>query len=60
MRCMNASFAHPAVPRNPGRPREFNLDDALDKAIGIFSEHGYQATSLRKLTAAMEITEGSI
>lgn len=47
-------------PRSPGRPREFDLDEALDKAIGTFSENGYHATSLGKLTAAMEIAEGSL
>jgi AcrR family transcriptional regulator len=47
-------------PRSPGRPREFDVDQALDKAIGTFSENGYSATSLGKLTAAMEIAEGSL
>ena len=47
-------------PRSPGRPREFDLDDALDKAIGTFSEKGYHAASLGKLTAAMQIAEGSL
>jgi TetR/AcrR family transcriptional regulator, transcriptional repressor for nem operon len=46
--------------RGPGRPREFDLDEALDKAIGAFSEFGYHATSLSKLSAAMEIAEGSL
>jgi TetR/AcrR family transcriptional repressor of nem operon len=46
--------------RSPGRPREFDPDQALDKAIGTFSENGYCATSLGKLTAAMEIAEGSL
>lgn len=46
--------------RGPGRPREFDLDSALDKAIGTFSEHGYHATSVGKLTAAMRIAEGSL
>src|ERR1700693_2241466 len=46
--------------RSPGRPREFDLDDALDKAIGTFTENGYHATSLGTLTAAMEIAEGSL
>jgi TetR/AcrR family transcriptional repressor of nem operon len=50
----------PSGPRSPGRPREFDLDQVLDRAIGAFSEDGYAATSLGKLTAAMEITEGSL
>jgi TetR/AcrR family transcriptional repressor of nem operon len=57
---MDRSVTPPPGPRSPGRPREFDLDDALDKAIGRFSENGYHATSLGKLTAAMEIAEGSL
>ncbi|MDB5705572.1 MAG: TetR family transcriptional regulator [Sphingomonas bacterium] len=57
---MDRSATFSAGPRSPGRPREFDLDQALDKAIGTFSENGYCATSLGKLTAAMEIAEGSL
>ena len=57
---MDRSVAPYPGPRSPGRPREFDLDRALDKAIGTFSENGYCATSLGKLTAAMEIAEGSL
>ncbi|MFP3185400.1 MAG: TetR/AcrR family transcriptional regulator [Paraburkholderia sp.] len=32
----------------------------LDKAIAVFSEYGFHATSLGKLTAAIGITEGSL
>jgi TetR/AcrR family transcriptional regulator, transcriptional repressor for nem operon len=49
-----------AFARSPGRPRGFDPDEALDRAIGTFSENGYHASSLGKLTTAMEIAEGSL
>jgi AcrR family transcriptional regulator len=57
---MDRSVRPSPGPRSPGRPREFDLDLALDKAIGAFSENGYHATPLGKLTVAMEIAEGSL
>ena len=57
---MDRSVTPSPGPRSPGRPREFDLDLALDKAIGAFSENGYHATPLGKLTVAMEIAEGSL
>jgi AcrR family transcriptional regulator len=44
----------------PGRPREFDTDAALDKAIARFSEHGYHGTSISDLNASLELTSGSI
>src|SRR5271168_3807248 len=46
--------------RGPGRPREFDMDEALDKAVGIFREQGFHATSVGDLTGAMELASGSI
>jgi AcrR family transcriptional regulator len=43
-----------------GRPREFDMDDVLDKAVRIFCERGYHATSIGDLTGAMELASGSV
>jgi AcrR family transcriptional regulator len=46
--------------RTPGRPREFDIDDALDSAVRIFCERGFHGTSVSDLTEAMNLTAGSI
>lgn len=48
------------VSRRPGRPRSFDLDQALDAAIVVFSTAGYHAASIGELAAAMGLTAGSI
>ena len=43
-----------------GRPREFDMDEALDKAIQVFRSQGYHPTSIGDLTSAMALASGSI
>ena len=48
------------ITRPRGRPREFDLNAALDQAIRVFREQGYNATSIPDLIAAMGLASGSI
>ncbi|KAF0200105.1 MAG: TetR family transcriptional [Gallionellaceae bacterium] len=43
-----------------GRPRNFDPDTALDRALEVFWRHGFQAASLTELTAVMGLSKPSL
>jgi TetR/AcrR family transcriptional regulator, copper-responsive repressor len=49
----------PMAPRQ-GRPREFDKDAALERALLLFWQHGYESTSVAELTRAMGVNPPSM
>jgi len=48
------------LPKRAGRPRGFNYDEALDRAMHVFWRKGFDGASLNDLTAAMGIQPASL
>jgi TetR/AcrR family transcriptional regulator, transcriptional repressor for nem operon len=46
--------------RGPGRPREFDLDEAVADAIEVFRARGYHGTSVQDLTEGTGLARGSL
>jgi AcrR family transcriptional regulator len=46
--------------RKRGRPLSFDREQAIEQAMLLFWEHGYEATSLNDLTTALNVTPSSI
>jgi len=45
---------------NAGRPREFDMDQAVERALALFWQCGYEGTSMSDLTDALGITRASL
>ena len=48
------------MPRERGRPRTFDLEAALDRAVEVFWKHGFHDASLQELTEAMGLSKPSL
>jgi AcrR family transcriptional regulator len=46
--------------RGRGRPREFDVEGALEKAIDVFRQRGYDGTSMTDLLDGMALSRGSL
>ena len=52
--------ATPACRAAPGRPREFDLDDAVRDALEVFRQRGYHGASMVDLLEGTKLSRGSL
>jgi TetR/AcrR family transcriptional repressor of nem operon len=58
---MQAPRSSPAADRAlPGRPREFDIDEAVESAMLVFRSRGYHGTSVQDLTEGTGLARGSL
>lgn len=50
----------PAPTRSVGRPRSFDEDEVLDRALEVFWQRGYKGATARLLETELDITQSSI
>lgn len=43
-----------------GRPRSFDTDEVLDRAVDLFWEHGFDATAMQALSRSTRLHSGSV
>jgi AcrR family transcriptional regulator len=46
--------------RAPGRPKGFVLDEALDRAVEMFWEHGYEGVDVDRIARAVNVTKPAL
>ncbi len=56
----NVRPSHDPETAGPGRPREFDLDEAVEAAVEVFRTRGYHGTSVQDLTEGTGIARGSL